>query len=147
MPPAIVVAETNDAPLDLASRSSVDALLRRYRLRPEKRLGQNFLIDPEALERVVAAAEIEPTDVILEVGAGLGTLTQRLAGLAGRVVAVEYDRRLEPVLRETVGREPRVEILIADILRLDLGRLLAHQAFKVVANIPYQITSHLIRRP
>lgn len=141
-----MVAETNDAPLDLASRSSVDALLRRYRLRPEKRLGQNFLIDPEALERVVAAAEIEPTDVILEVGAGLGTLTQRLAGLAGRVVAVEYDRRLEPVLRETVGREPRVEILIADILRLDLGRLLAHQAFKVVANIPYQITSHLIRR-
>jgi 16S rRNA (adenine1518-N6/adenine1519-N6)-dimethyltransferase len=72
----------------------VEDLLRRHRLRPEKRLGQNFLIDPEALERVVAAAEIEATDVILEVGAGLGTLTRRLARLAGRVVAVEYDRRL-----------------------------------------------------
>jgi len=124
----------------------VEALLRLHHIRPEKRLGQNFLIDAQALEQVVAAAEIEPADIILEVGAGLGTLTQRLARLAIRVVAVEYDRRLEPVLRETVGHEPRVEIIMADILRLDLGRILGRHAFKVVANIPYQITSHLIRR-
>ncbi len=144
--PAGLGADSIDTQPDLARRSSVEDLLRRHRLRPEKRLGQNFLIDPEALERVVAAAEIEPTDLILEVGAGLGTLTERLARLAARVVAVEYDRRLEPVLRETVGDEPRVEILIADILHLDLGRVLARHPFKVVANIPYQITSHLIRR-
>jgi len=140
------LVELFESQTDLTRRSSVEALLRRHRLRPEKRLGQNFLVDAEALQRVVEAAEIEPADVILEVGAGLGTLTQRLAKLAGRVVAVEYDRRLEAVLRETVGDEPRVEIVIADILRLDLGRILEGQTFKVVANIPYQITSHLIRR-
>ena len=140
------MAETPEPQTELTRRASVEGLLRRHRIRPEKRLGQNFLIDAEALERVVSAAEVGPADVILEVGAGLGTLTQRLARLAARVVAVEYDRRLEPVLRETVGQEPRVEIVMADVLRLDLGRVLAQAEFKVVANIPYQITSHLIRR-
>jgi 16S rRNA (adenine1518-N6/adenine1519-N6)-dimethyltransferase len=134
------VPEALEAPAELARRSTVEALLRRHHIRPEKRLGQNFIVDAAALDQVVAAAEIEPSDVILEVGAGLGTLTRRLAQVAARVVAVEYDRRLEPVLRETVGGEPRVELVMADILRLDLGRVLARNGFKVVANIPYQIT-------
>jgi 16S rRNA (adenine1518-N6/adenine1519-N6)-dimethyltransferase len=131
---------------DLTRREVVEGLLRRHRLRPEKRLGQNFLIDREALEKVVAAAELSPDASVLEVGAGLGTLTRRLSLAAGRVVAVEYDRRLEPVLQETVGSEDGVEIVIGDILRIDLGRLMGPAAYHVVANIPYQITSHLIRR-
>lgn len=132
--------------VDLTRRDVVESLLRRYHLRPEKRLGQNFLIDRQALDRVVAAAELEEHNTVLEVGAGLGTLTQRLARLAARVVAVEYDRRLEPVLRETVGGEAGVEIVMGDILGLDLGRLMGAAPYQVVANIPYQITSHLIRR-
>jgi 16S rRNA (adenine1518-N6/adenine1519-N6)-dimethyltransferase len=131
---------------DLSRREVVEALLRRYRLRPDKRLGQNFLIDAGALARVIEAAELDGDDVVLEVGAGLGTLTQVLARRARRVVAVEYDRRLEPILREVFAGAAGVEIVIGDILRLDLGRLLGDERYQVVANIPYQITSHLIRR-
>jgi len=131
---------------DLSRRDAVEGLLARYRLRPEKRLGQNFLVDRQALERVVAAAELSGGETVLEIGAGLGTLTQALAQRAGRVVAVEYDRRLEPVLREMVAALPAVEVVIADILDVDLRGLIGAGSYSVVANIPYQITSHLIRR-
>jgi 16S rRNA (adenine1518-N6/adenine1519-N6)-dimethyltransferase len=131
---------------DLSRREVVESLLHRHRLRPEKRLGQNFLIDHDALEQVVSAADLGTDDTVLEVGAGLGTLTRQLAARVRRVVAVEYDRRLEPILHETVGSDPRIEIVIADILRIDLRRLLGEAPYHVVANIPYQITSHLIRR-
>jgi 16S rRNA (adenine1518-N6/adenine1519-N6)-dimethyltransferase len=131
---------------DLSRRDVVETLLRRHRVRPEKRLGQNFLIDRLALDGVVSAADLGADDTVLEIGAGLGTLTQQLALRVRRVIAVEYDRRLEPILRETVGRDPRVEIVIGDILRIDLAPLIGAVAYHVVANIPYQITSHLIRR-
>jgi 16S rRNA (adenine1518-N6/adenine1519-N6)-dimethyltransferase len=134
-----------EAATDLSRRDVVESLLRRFRVRPEKRLGQNFLIDHQALDQVVSAAELGPGDTVLEVGAGLGTLTRQLARQVHRVVAVEYDRRLEPILRETVGQDHRVEIVIGDVLRLDLGRMMGDAAYHVVANIPYQITSHLIR--
>lgn len=131
---------------ELTGRQAVVALLDRFHLRPDKKLGQNFLVDPDALERVVRAADLLPDSVVLEVGAGLGTLTGRLAELAGRIVAVEYDRRLEPILRETVGDNPRVRLCIDDILSLDLVNLMGGAVYSVVSNIPYQITSHLIRR-
>jgi 16S rRNA (adenine1518-N6/adenine1519-N6)-dimethyltransferase len=131
---------------DLSRRDVVETLLRRHRVRPEKRLGQNFLIDRLALDQVVSAADLGADDTVLEIGAGLGTLTQQLALRVRRVIAVEYDRRLEPILRETVGRDPRVEIVIGDILRIDLPPLIGAAGYHVVANIPYQITSHLIRR-
>ena len=130
---------------DLSRRDVVESLLRRHRVRPEKRLGQNFLIDPQALDHVISAAELGAEDTVLEVGAGLGTLTRQLARRVRRVVAVEYDRRLEPILRETVGQDRRIEIVIGDILRLDLRPLVGDAPYHVVANIPYQITSHLIR--
>ena len=130
---------------DLSRRDVVEDLLRRHRVRPEKRLGQNFLIDDQALDQVVSAAELGGDDTVLEVGAGLGTLTRQLARRASRVVAVEYDRRLEPILRETIGHDRRIEIVIGDILRIDLRRLMGDAPYAVVANIPYQITSHLIR--
>jgi 16S rRNA (adenine1518-N6/adenine1519-N6)-dimethyltransferase len=135
----------SNPPFDLSRRGAVESLLRRHRLRPDKRLGQNFLIDPDALARVVAAADLTGDDAILEVGAGLGTLTQELARRARRVVAVEYDRRLEPVLRELFAGEAKVSIVMADVLRLDLQGVMGGEPYLVVANIPYQITSHLIR--
>lgn len=131
---------------DRAGFVDARALLRRYRLRPDKRLGQNFLVDPAALERIVQAAEVEPGDSVLEIGAGVGTLTARLAREVRRVVAVEFDERLMAPLHEVLRGQTHVEIIRADALRLDLEGMMRGEPFRVVANIPYQITSHLLRR-
>ena len=122
------------------------AVLRRHGLRPDKRLGQNFLVDPASLERVVEAADLDPSDMVLEIGAGVGTLTARLARDVRRVLAVELDARLIAPLREVVGGLANVQVIQADILRLDLPTQTRGEPFRVVANLPYQITSHLLRR-
>ena len=122
------------------------AILRRYGIRPNTRLGQNFLVDPAALERVVQAADLDSDDTVLEIGAGVGTLTARLARDVRRVVAVELDDRLIAPLREVVAGRSNVEVIRADALRLDLEQHMRGEPFRVVANIPYQITSHLLRR-
>jgi 16S rRNA (adenine1518-N6/adenine1519-N6)-dimethyltransferase len=136
---------------------NVTALLKKYGLRPSKGLGQNFLVDENALQKVVKAAEIRVGDTILEVGPGLGSLTRYLASSAQQVVAVELDQKLLPVLHETLAPFENVEIVIGDILELDPGILLESYMLKadrsplsalrymVVANIPYYITSALIR--
>lgn len=121
-------------------------LLRKHGIRPNKRLGQHFLFEAAALERVVAAAELQGDETVLEIGAGVGSLTHRLAQAARRVLAVEVDGRLIPALQEAVASCANVEIIPGDILDLDLGALLREQSYQVVANIPYQITSILIRR-
>jgi 16S rRNA (adenine1518-N6/adenine1519-N6)-dimethyltransferase len=122
------------------------AVLHRHGLRPDKRLGQNFLVDPAGLERVMRAADLGPSDTVLEIGAGVGTLTARLAREVRQVLAVELDARLIPPLTEVVGRLANVRVIQADILRLDLAPLIRGEPFRVVANVPYQITSHLLRR-
>ena len=103
----------------------VPGLLRRYGLRPDKRLGQNFLIDQHALQRVVEAGDPQPVDAVLEVGPGLGSLTRLLALRAGRVVAVELDDGLIPPLEEVVAGCPNVHIFQGDILELDITALLS----------------------
>lgn len=123
----------------------VPALLKRYALRPDKRLGQNFLTDPAALERVVETAEVKVGDTILEVGPGLGSLTRLLAARARRVVAVEIDTSLIKPLEEVLSIYPNVQVVRGDILGLDPAQLMADQGYLVVANIPYYITSNLIR--
>jgi len=129
----------------------IKALLRELGLRPRKRLGQNFLVDPHVLLRLLAAAEIGSQDIVLEVGAGLGTLTQALAEQARRVVAVEVDQRLVDVLRQRLAAFSNVEIVRGDILTLDITHLLREEPtrdippYKVVANIPYHITSAVLR--
>lgn len=126
---------------------NVPQLLRQHGLQPKKSLGQNFLYDPHILQRIVAAAEIPPQATVLEVGAGLGTLTRYLACAARRVVAVELDGRLIPLLREVLAGASNVTLLQGDILTLDLTPWLADaDPLLVVANIPYYITSALIRR-
>src|SRR5512146_782518 len=102
----------------------VPALLRRYGLRPDKRLGQNFLIDPAALQKVVEAAGVEEDSAVLEIGPGLGSLTRALAEAAGRVVAVELDARLLPPLQETLAPYPNVTLVQGDVLALDPGELM-----------------------
>jgi 16S rRNA (adenine1518-N6/adenine1519-N6)-dimethyltransferase len=123
----------------------VRRLLRKYGLRPDKSLGQNFLVDSGSLRKVVEAAELTRQDDVLEIGAGLGSLTQALAAAAGRVTAIEFDRRLMPGLIEAVGDLPNVRLFNDDILSIDLGELMEGGGYSVVANIPYAITSMLIR--
>jgi 16S rRNA (adenine1518-N6/adenine1519-N6)-dimethyltransferase len=120
-------------------------LLRKYNIRPNRRLGQSFLVDHKALAKVVAAADLTGEETILEVGAGLGALTCRLAESARRVVAVEVDQRLLPLLREVISEYENVRIVSGDILELDLATLIDESEYAVIANIPYSITSALIR--
>jgi len=122
------------------------SLLRKHAVRPNKRLGQHFLFDPAALDRVIDAAGLTGDETVLEIGAGVGSLTWCLAHRAGRVVAVEIDRRLIAALNEVVASLPQVQVVQGDILTLDLASLVGETPYRVVANIPYTITSQLIRK-
>jgi 16S rRNA (adenine1518-N6/adenine1519-N6)-dimethyltransferase len=122
-------------------------LLRQFDLRARKGLGQHFLIDGEALQRITAAAELAPTDVIVEVGPGLGVLTRELAQKAGRVIAIELDNKLAALLKQTLASFNNVTIINDDVLKIEPAALLTeHQmGYKVVANLPYYITSPVLR--
>lgn len=121
------------------------AVLRRYGLHADKRLGQNFLQDSVALEKIVAAARIEKSDTVLEVGPGLGSLTRYLAAAARRVIAVELDEGLIPPLEEVLAPWPNVRIVQGDMLKIAPASLLEAPDYLAIANIPYYITSALIR--
>jgi 16S rRNA (adenine1518-N6/adenine1519-N6)-dimethyltransferase len=133
-----------DRPLNLP-KLDLPSLLRQYGLHPDKSLGQNFLLDESALQQVVEAAQVTPQDIVLEIGSGLGSLTRHLASIAHRVVAVEVDSSLIPVLGQVIGQYANVQIIEGDILTLDPGKLVSQSPYLVVANIPYYITSALIR--
>ena len=123
----------------------VRTLLRRYNLDPYKGLGQNFLVDQNALKQIVESADIGREDTVLEIGAGLGNLTRLLAQAARRVVAVEIDRKLIPPLQEVMSRHANCEIIEGDILELNPAVIIGESDYLVVANIPYYITSAIIR--
>lgn len=125
---------------------SVHALLKKYSIQPKKSLGQNFLADESLLSSLVNLAGIQPADTVLEIGPGLGHLTWELSLVAGRVVAVELDQRMVHVLKETMDGQPHIEIIHGDILKIPLDQLNLPAGYKVVANIPYYITSAIIRR-
>ncbi len=124
---------------------NVPALLRAHGLRPNKRLGQNFLVDETHLAHIVAAAGVGPGDDVLEIGAGLGSLTRHLAAAAGRVVAVELDAALLPALHSSLHGLENVQVLHADIFDVAIADHFTQDGFLVVANIPYYLTSNLIR--
>lgn len=124
---------------------SISHMLKRYGIRPSKSLGQNFLVDSNALERVISAAEISWGDEVLEIGPGLGSLTRRLAEVSKRVVAVEVDEKFTPILNDGLAFFENVELIFADILEMDVGDLFSEPGYVVVANIPYYITSALLR--
>jgi 16S rRNA (adenine1518-N6/adenine1519-N6)-dimethyltransferase len=117
-------------------------LLRAYGIRPHKKLGQNFIVDPEALDDILLAAELHGNEFVVEVGAGLGALTRRLSIAAAQVTAIELDSRLIPVLKNVLKGMGNVKVVAGDVLSLEIETLPDYQ---VVANIPYTITSALLR--
>jgi 16S rRNA (adenine1518-N6/adenine1519-N6)-dimethyltransferase len=131
----------------LPSLPSVPDLLRRYGLRPKKRLGQNFLVDRASLRKVIQAADLAQNEHVLEIGAGLGSLTVLLAQAVRQVVAVELDADLIAPLQEVLSPYPNVRLIHGDILQLEPATLFAEAgvSFSVVANIPYYITAAILR--
>lgn len=121
-------------------------IIKKYNFAFQKRFGQNFLIDGHVVEKIVRAADIGKEDVILEIGPGIGTMTQYLAEAAGHVYAVEIDKNLLPVLAETLAAYDNVTVINEDILKVDIAALLegSSAGVKVVANLPYYITTPII---
>lgn len=131
----------------LGSRKSTSEIIEKYGFDFRKKYGQNFLVDNGILDKIVEAADITPDDCVLEIGPGIGTLTQRLAEEAGKVVAVEIDKNLIPILEETLADYNNVTILNEDILKTDIRKIAKQHAqknIKVVANLPYYITTPII---
>jgi 16S rRNA (adenine1518-N6/adenine1519-N6)-dimethyltransferase len=125
----------------LLGAARVRALLDRHGVAPKKSLGQNFVIDPNTIRKLVAAAGVGPDDDVLEVGPGVGSLTVGLAAAARRVVAVEVDVRLMPLLREVLAEAPNVELVNGDALTMDID---ATGCRKLVANLPYNLAATLV---
>ncbi len=120
-------------------------LMDAHEIDPKKSLGQNFLHDPNALEKIVATAELMPGDTVVEVGPGTGALTLRLAQAVTRVIAVEIDERLIPILEHELAPCANIELVHADILQTDVPGLVGAEPYSVVANLPYYITSAILR--
>lgn len=124
---------------------NIQPLLKRFHIHPRKSLGQNFLVEPAGLMKVINAAELSGSEEVLEIGAGLGSLTYLLAQTAARVTAVEIDAQMLEPLTEVMKPFSNVQILPGDILELDPADLVSSENYVVVANIPYYITSAIIR--
>lgn len=133
---------------ELSSRNNVKRIIEKYKFRFSKSLGQNFLVDSAALDTIIDASDVNKDDVVLEIGTGIGTLTQRLCQNAKKVIAVEIDSSLIPILEETLEGYDNYEIINQDILKTDISKLLEQrnitQSIKVVANLPYYITTAII---
>lgn len=133
---------------DLASPAKTAAVINKYNFMFRKKFGQNFLIDASVVEEIIDAAGISDEDTVLEIGPGIGTMTQYLAERAGRVIAVEIDRALIPILEDTLSAYDNVRVINDDILKVDLNRLSEEEnggrPIKVVANLPYYITTPII---
>lgn len=119
-------------------------IIRRFGLSLSKRLGQNFLISEQAVNQIVASASLSSQDTVLEIGPGIGTLTQGLAETGARVVAVELDAKLIEVLATTLAGYDNVRVVHGDILKTDISREIQAEKYKVVANLPYYITTPII---
>ena len=123
-------------------------ILQKYNFTFQKKFGQNFLIDTHVLDKIIRAAEITREDMVLEIGPGIGTMTQYLAEAAGKVVAVEIDKNLIPILSDTLSAYENVTIINEDVLKLDIQKLANEEnqrrPIKVVANLPYYITTPII---
>ncbi len=121
-------------------------LCQKYGLTPSKKYGQNYLVNPEPIEKMVNAADINKDDVVVEVGPGFGVLTSALAEQAKKVLSFEIEKKLEPYWQERVEQQNNIEIIWGNILYEFKGEGLKAGEYKVVANLPYQITSHVIRK-
>ena len=140
--------------MKLYSPAIVRQVIEKHRFRFQKKLGQNFLIDGNIVDKIVDAAEVTSDDTILEIGAGIGTLTQALAEKAGQVIVVEIDKNLLPVLGETLAGYENIEVVLGNALKTDFDELVfehtgglcgaGRKSYKIVANLPYYITTPLL---
>ena len=132
----------------LGNPQNTIAVLQKYHFNFQKKFGQKFLIDTHVLDKIIRAAEITKDDFVLEIGPGIGTMTQYLAQAAREVVAVEIDKALIPILQDTLSGFPNAEVIQDDILKVDIAELAAERnggrPIKVVANLPYYITTPII---
>lgn len=132
----------------LGNPQNTIAVLQKYHFNFQKKFGQNFLIDTHVLDKIIRAAEITKDDFVLEIGPGIGTMTQYLAQAAREVVAVEIDKALIPILQDTLSGFPNAEVIHDDILKVDIAGLAEQRnggrPIKVVANLPYYITTPII---
>ena len=133
---------------NLGNPQETIAVLQRYGFNFQKKYGQNFLIDTHVLDKIIGAAQIGPDDFVLEIGPGIGTMTQYLAEAAREVVAVEIDTKLIPILQDTLKEYDNVTVLNEDILKVDIRKIAEEKnwgkAIKVVANLPYYVTTPII---
>ncbi len=133
---------------DLGSAKSTANIINKYGFSFQKRFGQNFLIDEHVLDKIVDAALIGEEDGVIEIGPGIGTMTQRLCEAASKVVAIEIDKELIPILSETMSEYDNVKIINADVMKTDLDKLIRDEfsgmSVKVVANLPYYITTPIV---
>ena len=132
----------------LGNPQNTIAVLQKYNFIFQKKFGQNFLIDTHVLDKIIRAAEIGKDDLVLEIGPGIGTMTQYLSCAAGKVIAVEIDRALIPILEDTLDGYDNVRVINEDVLKVDIRKLVEEEnegrPIKVVANLPYYITTPII---
>jgi 16S rRNA (adenine1518-N6/adenine1519-N6)-dimethyltransferase len=136
---------------DIASPKKTNDLLKKHHLVLKKSLGQNFLVDPNILQKIVGSAHLDACKGVLEIGPGIGALTQQLSKIAGKVTAIEIDQRLLPLLEETLAPYPHASVIHGDILKVELQALFQehfseYSQVSVVANLPYYITTPIIMR-
>ena len=135
---------------ELGNPKNTIAVLQKYNFNFQKRFGQNFLIDTHVLDKIIASAEITKEDTVLEIGPGIGTMTQYLCENAGKVIAVEIDHNLIPILSDTLSAYDNVTVIEGDVLKLDLQKLIYEdlgndvKTLKIAANLPYYITTPII---
>ncbi|QZY55355.1 16S rRNA (adenine(1518)-N(6)/adenine(1519)-N(6))-dimethyltransferase RsmA [Crassaminicella profunda] len=134
----------------LVSPKITKEIVNKHGFKFSKSLGQNFLIDENILYKIVDGAEVDKEDIVIEVGPGIGTLTQVLAERAKKVIAIEIDKTLLPILSETLGNKDNVEVINEDVLKLDIHKLIEEKcegkAVKVIANLPYYVTTPIIMK-
>lgn len=133
--------------MNLASKKAIQNLLKKYQVRPSKRLGQNFLIDKRVIKKVIEAANLRPKNIVLEIGPGIGNLTQELAKKVKKVIAIEKDPKIIEILKETLEDYENVEIIKGDILELGPRAYnLKAKIYKIVGNLPFYLTAPVIRK-
>ncbi len=137
--------------MELASKRVIKNLLKKYHLRPLKRMGQNFLIDRGVLKKIVKTANLQSKDIVLEIGPGMGTLTQELAKKVKKVIAVEKDPKMVEILKDILKNFKNIKIINKDVLKLEIWELFKNlkfkiKNFKIAANLPYYIVSPVIRK-
>ena len=132
----------------IATVEGTKAVISKYPFAFQKKFGQNFLIDPHVLDKIIRSAEITEEDCVIEIGPGIGCVTQALLENAGKVISIEIDDQLIPILTEQFGNEPNFKLIHKDVLKVDLKKLIEEESpgkkVKVVANLPYYITTPII---